>query len=145
MARDANTFEGSCHCGAIEFVFHSSQSPSQWQVRACQCNFCRSHGARTTSDPAGFVTFRVNDESRLQRYRFGLRSAEYLICRNCGVYVAAVLTSPRTRVATININAIRGPLAVPQALPVSYEGETLEERQQRREKRWTPVTTAEVT
>ena len=142
-AKPARAFAGACHCGAIEFVFHSSQGPRLWTIRACQCRFCRRHGARTTADASGYVTFRLNDESRLQRYRFGLQSAEFLICRRCGVYIAAVLTSPRGRFATININAIREPLDVAEAIPVSYEGETLEVRQQRREQRWTPVIEAD--
>jgi hypothetical protein len=133
-------FAGSCHCGAIEFTFHASRSPPSWPIRACQCRFCRGHGARTTADPDGLVTFRFNDESQLQRYRFGLYSAEFLLCRRCGVYIAAVLASPLGQFTTININAIREPLAVAEALPVSYEGESLDQRQGRREQHWTPVT-----
>jgi hypothetical protein len=113
-----------------------------WPIRACQCIFCRGHGARTTSDPAGFVTFRIIDEAQLQRYRFGLQTADYLICRRCGLYIAAALTSQRGRFATINVNAIREPLDVQEATPVSYEGESLERRQQRREQNWTPVVEA---
>lgn len=134
--------EGSCHCGAIGFTFRASQRPESWSVRACRCSFCRGHGARTTSDPKGSVTFRVSDPSQLQRYRFGLRSADFFICNACGVYLASVLTSGRGQFATVNVNAIRGAIEVPEALPVSYEGESLEQRQSRREQRWTPVTEA---
>ena len=142
MATYARAFSGSCHCGALEFEFHPSQEPRLWPIRACQCTFCRGHGARTTSDPLGFVTFRIIDEAQLQRYRFGLQTADYLICRRCGLYIAAALTSQRGRFATINVNAIREPLDVQEAIPVSYEGESLERRQQRREQNWTPVVEA---
>ena len=98
-----------------------------------------SHGARTTTDPSGSVTFQIADASKLQRYRFGLRSADFLICRDCGVYVAAVLTSPQGQFATLNINTIRAALEVPAAVPISYEEESLEQKQARRELRWTPV------
>jgi hypothetical protein len=137
-----NAFEGRCHCGAIGFTFRTSQPPGQWAVRACQCTFCRGHGARTVSDPKGSVTFRLTEGSRLSRYRFGARSADFLICRNCGVYVAALLASGNGQFATLNINAIRPPLAVPEAVPVSYEGESAEQRLSRREERWTPVVEA---
>ena len=142
MATNARAFAGSCQCGALEFEFHPSREPRLWPIRACQCIFCRGHGARTTSDPAGFATFRINDEAQLQRYRFGLQTADYLICRRCGVYIAAVLTSQRGRFATVNVNAIREPLDVETAVPVSYEGESPERRQQRREQHWTPVVEA---
>ena len=62
-----------------------------------------------------------------------------MICRTCGVYVAAVLTASRGRFATVNVNAFDEPLEIPEATPISYEGETLEQRQQRRERKWTPV------
>jgi hypothetical protein len=97
------------------------------------------HGARTTSDPEGRVSFRVRDESQLQRYRFALRTADFLVCRTCGVYVAAVLTSPTGEFATVNVNAIRGVLIVADADPTTYDGESPEQRKARREDQWTPV------
>jgi len=75
----------------------------------------------------------------LKRYRFGTRSSDFLICRDCGVYVAAVITSSTGQFATLNINTIRVPLEVPQAVPVSYDQENAGERLSRREQRWTPV------
>jgi hypothetical protein len=131
--------KGSCHCGAIGFVFRASKSAASWSVRACQCTFCRRHGARTTSDPAGSVTLRINDESQLQRYRFGSRTADFFVCRLCGVYIAAVLTTPGGRFATINVNALCDPVDAGNAEAVSYDRESAAQRQQRREHRWTPV------
>lgn len=142
MSAPDRKFEGSCHCGAIGFAFKTSRNPDSWPVRACQCGFCRRHGARTTSDPAGSVTFRIESESNLQRYRFGLQTADFMICRACGVYLAAVLTAPQGRVATVNINALHERLDVPEATSISYEGESLEQRQNRRELNWTPVVEA---
>jgi hypothetical protein len=139
MSTVAKVFEGSCHCGAIGFAFRASRNPSSWPIRACQCSFCRSHGARTTSDPAGSVSFRFGDESQLQRYQFGRRTADFMICRTCGVYVAAVLTATSGRFATVNINALDERLDTPAATPISYEGESTEQRQHRRERSWTPV------
>lgn len=142
MSVPQHLFEGSCHCGAIGFTLRTSQRPELWVVRACQCSFCRGHGARTISDPNGSVTFKIADASKLQRYRFGLRSADFLICHACGVYLASVLTAPPGQFATLNVNTIRMSLEVPDAVPMSYEGESLEQRQARREQRWTPVTEA---
>ena len=134
-------FEGACHCGALRYVFRTARPPTTWPVNACQCTFCRAHGARTTTDPAGSVAFRINDESQVQRYRFGLRTADFLVCRNCGVYIAAVFSSPGGTFATLNVNALCEPLALPDALPVSYNSERVDERCARREERWTPVDT----
>ena len=139
MSVASHIFEGRCHCGAIGFTFRASQPPAQWVVRACQCSFCRGHGARTTSDPNGSVTFQIAEPSKLRRYRFGTRTSDFLICRDCGVYVAALVTSRSGQFATLNINTIRLQLDAPEAVPVSYEGESGEHKQSRREQQWTPV------
>jgi hypothetical protein len=142
MSAALHSFEGRCHCGALGFVLRTSKQPEQWAVRACQCSFCRGHGARTTADPNGSVTFRITDPSKLKRYRFGTRSTDFLVCGDCGVYLAAVISSTRGQFATLNINAIPMPLGTPEANPVSYEEESIEQRQARREQRWTPVAEA---
>jgi len=111
-------------------------------VRACQCSFCRAHGARTTSDPNGSVTFDIADASKLERYRFGTKTTDFLICNGCGVYLAAVLTSARGQFATLNVNAMQSLPDLAEAAPVSYDGESSEHRMARREQRWTPVTNA---
>jgi hypothetical protein len=142
MATSTQVFEGSCHCGAIGFTFRTPSSPDSWRVRACQCRFCRSHGARTTADPNGSVSFRISDVRHLQRYRFALGTADFLLCRTCGIYIAAVLTSPRGQFATVNINTIGGVRNVADAALTSYDGESSGQRQQRRERQWTPVVNA---
>jgi hypothetical protein len=132
-------FEGSCHCGAIALTFETSSAPERWQIRACQCGFCKRHGARTTADPVGRVSFRINDEGALERYRFGLRTADFLLCRHCGVYLAAVISSPRGQFATLNVNALADPIGSRSATAVAYDDESAEQREQRRQARWTPV------
>lgn len=135
----STVFDGYCHCGAIGFELRTSRPPAEWAVRACQCSFCRSHGARTTSDAQGTVRFVIADLTKLNRYRFGLRSADFFVCRDCGVYVASVLTSTRGQFATLNINVLRPPVAVPVAAAMSHEGESAEQKLARREQKWTPV------
>src|SRR4029453_4453690 len=113
--------------------------PAQWAVRACQCGFCRAHGARTVTDPSGSVTFRFADPAKAKPYRFGTQSSDFLICGECGVYMGALLSSGKGHFATLNINAIRGLADVPVAVPVSYDGESVDQKTTRREQRWTPV------
>jgi hypothetical protein len=109
-------------------------------VRACQCSFCRAHAARCTSDPDGCVDFHVAKPDALVRYSFGLRTAEFLLCGSCGVYLAAVLSSERGTFATVNVNTFTSTIPdLPAAEPVSYEAESREQRVARRERGWTPV------
>src|SRR2546421_12496625 len=99
------TYRGSCHCGNIEVEFDTDIDPGQMTVRACQCSFCRKHGARTAVDPQGQVRIRAKDEGLLARYQWNLRTAEFLLCARCGCYAGAV-TSPDRSLATVNVNVL---------------------------------------
>lgn len=132
--------EGRCHCGAIGFSYEADLSAAMWSVRACQCSFCRAHGARCTSDPRGSIRFRVSEPDALVRYSFALRTADFLLCRQCGVYIAAIISTERGRFATVNVNALASaPPDLASAEPISYDSESRAERVARRESRWTPV------
>ena len=136
-----NTFTGVCHCGALHMTFQTSAEPETLPLRACGCSFCRKHGVRTTSDSAGTVSFTIDDPGLLQRYRFGTRTTDTLICRNCGIYLAAVTEIDGALYAVINVNALDDRSAFerpPEAM--DYEGESAEQRQARRKGKWTPAT-----
>jgi hypothetical protein len=134
------TFEGCCHCGALSFAYQTALPPARWSVRGCQCAFCRAHAAVTTSDPSGRLTFHVNESASLQRYRFGLRTADFLLCRRCGVYLGAQIETARGSFGIINTRALT-PLAVklPLAVVANYDSEGATQRVARREQKWTPL------
>ena len=133
-------YRGGCHCGGIRVLFEMRRPAHELPVRACRCSFCRAHGARTTSDPQARLSISVADASRLSRYRFALRTADYLVCAQCGVYVAAVLEADGQPFATLNVNVLdeRDALA-PAATPVAYDGEAAADRIARRRRQWTPT------
>ena len=140
VVSERRSFEGGCHCGAIEYSYTTTLPPPRWPVRLCECAFCRGHGVRATSDPSGELQFRFERPEFLRRYRFALRTADFLICKECGTYVAAVLLSGRGAQAVINLNTLRAPPAgLPPGKPVSHEGESGEVRRARRILTWTPV------
>ena len=93
----------------------------------------------STSDPAGSVELSARDGA-LHLYRFGQRTADFWICRQCGVYVAAVMESGGRRYAVVNVQTLetRPPsLAAPSES--SFDGESTAQRNERRLRRWTPV------
>ena len=137
---EIETYEGGCHCGAIGWRFQTRIEPSDWLVRACQCSFCRVHGARCTSDPAGTAQFLVSDEAALRRYRFGLETADFIVCANCGVYIGAIIGDPSGGFTTLNLNTMRTTVeGLRNPTAISYDSEDREERINRRRSRWTPV------
>lgn len=135
------TFTGRCHCGNIEIAFETAREAGALAVRACDCSFCRLHGMRATSDPEGRVTITIHDPERANLYRFGLKTADFLICGECGVYVAAVMNDGGATWAIVNVNALDDAAAFSKAaVVVSYEGESAEARRARRRESWTPAT-----
>lgn len=133
--------QGSCHCGNIRVVFEPALGIEALSVRACRCSFCRRHGARTVTDPEGTVEIHVRDTAAVTHYRFDQKTADYMLCAHCGVYVVAVLVEPAGAWATVNCNVLEGvPSLTETAVPVDYSGEEADARRDRRRKRWTPVT-----
>ena len=134
------SYSGSCHCGSIGYVYSTALPPEDWSIRACQCAFCRAHDALSTSDPQGRIVFSAPDSSLLQRYRFALRTADFLLCRNCGVYIGAVIEADSGRYGIINTHSLTPvPANIAAIAPISYDGEDSSGRVSRREERWTPV------
>jgi len=86
-SRSEAPLTGRCHCGNLELALETSLRPEELSLRADTCSFCRRHGARTTSDPSGHVVITVHHPEQLLRYRFGLRTADFLVCTRCGIYV----------------------------------------------------------
>ena len=136
-----NTIEylARCHCGALTACYRTTIPPLDWLWRACQCSFCRSHGAFVTSDPTGLLEFRTANPLQVQRYRFGGRTAEFLVCRECGVFVGAQMASDKGRFGVLNVLSLRPLPSLAAGEPVDYSAESPEGRRLRRESRWTPV------
>lgn len=132
--------KGGCHCGNLRVSLQLTQSPETMQVRADQCSFCRAHGGHTVSDPMGHVRISAARAHDVSRYRFGLKTADFLVCKTCGVYIGAVCETPSGLRAVINANALKDRARFSaMAEPVSYDGENEHDRIARREARWTPA------
>jgi hypothetical protein len=123
----------SCHCGRLAATMESAAADPP--LRECQCSFCRMHAALSFSDPAGRVTLLLRRPEMVEPYRFARRTADFLICKVCGAYVAAVMEE---RFAILNARTLDEPLpGTPQ--PMVYDAESTEDRVARRRGRWTPV------
>ena len=135
-----NVYRGRCHCGAIRYEYTTASVPGEWSVRSCQCSFCRAHGSICTSDPDGQIRFVFDEPGQLSRYRFGLRTADFLLCRRCGVYIGAMIERSGRKFGIICTNALDSrPEQLPAARPMTYDAEATGDRVQRRIERWTPV------
>ena len=136
----AEHHHGQCHCGAITVDLALSKPAGAQQVRSCQCGFCRRQGSRTIADPGGQAVVRAATPDTVLRYRFGLKSADFLVCRQCGTYVAAVMGEAGRSVSVVNVGgldiaAFRGRVGD----TVTYDGEDVSQRLARRKTYWMPI------
>ena len=131
--------QGGCHCGILRVRIRLTKLPAEMSVRSCACSFCRAHGTRTVSDPAGLAELWA-DWSLVQKYRFGSRTADYLLCSRCGVYIGAVCETPAGWRAVINTLCLDDRAAfIQQATHPDYDQETVETRLARRARNWMPT------
>lgn len=110
---------GGCHCGNIHVDVKLPRTPSTYNPRACDCDFCRKHGAAYISDPQGSVRIHVKDAQQLGKYLQGSGIAECLICRNCGVLVGVIYVDDGQLYAGINSKIIDGDPSFAAEVPVS--------------------------
>jgi hypothetical protein len=129
-------FEGSCHCGNLAYCL---ESPSgDLALRACDCTFCYQHGTVGAAPTDGRLIIEVKHPDRLQRYRFATRTADVLLCADCGVSIGIVAEIDGRLYAVVNARSLKGVL-LPDSLPrLNLEAEGLAARQDRRRRRWIP-------
>jgi hypothetical protein len=110
---------GGCHCGRIEFSAELSRVPGSYNPRACDCDFCRKHGAAYISDPSGHLRIKINSESDVRRYRQGSGAAECLLCVNCGVLVTVLYRTGQVTYGAVNSRVTSDPTVFGEVNAVS--------------------------
>lgn len=132
-------YSGACHCGAVRAAY---ETDAPVRLRHDGCSFCVSRGVKSASDANGRL--RLESAQRLTRYRFGHKTADFLICPACGTYVATLMDGQSGPIGVINVVGLQ--IAELRDLPAdsaSLDGETEVARIARRQSRWTPMTLQE--
>lgn len=114
-----HSVSGGCHCGNILLDLRLANEPASYNPRACDCAFCRKHGAAYVSDARGSLRVRISDERRIGTYRQGSELAEMLLCTHCGVLVGALYRTEGQIYATVNVRVIEGTESFGTEQPVS--------------------------
>jgi hypothetical protein len=128
---------GKCHCGNIAFTLTWEPDPPEIPARACSCSFCVKHGGVWTSSPEAALDVAIADPTRVSRYAFGTRTADFHVCARCGV--APVVTSDIAGnvYAVVNVNAFEDvdPARL-RRVSANVEGEGIDDRLARRRRNW---------
>lgn len=137
----SNILNGSCHCKNIELGFRTSKNVADFSPRTCSCTFCKRHGGLYISDPSGALDIQIKNNEDVNYYQFGHKTADFLICKICGVFVCATCDIENMKYAVINIKTMLD-YAFPEAgASNDYDTENTGSRLERRAKNWTPNVT----
>lgn len=135
--KNKNSFKGSCHCGNVSYDFVTSQNIPDLGIRKCDCSFCTKQGNRYISDPEGELRISYANSDLVQRYAFGTKSADFLVCKTCGVVSIAVSEIGGNEYGIVNVNTLENAEHFSRhSKMMSYDDESLEERLERRKKNW---------
>ncbi len=134
----SHTHSGSCHCGAIGVTLTTIIALDEMVPRMCGCTFCRKHPAMWFADPEGQLELRFDVTPN--RYRFGTKTADFILCPTCGVIVAASCTIDEAEFGILNLICIE-PIRdwPPPSTKSDFDGEGTGDRLSRRAKNWMPV------
>ncbi|MCZ6501657.1 MAG: GFA family protein [Gammaproteobacteria bacterium] len=79
-----HTYQGKCHCGAIQFTFESE--PITIAMR-CNCSICRRKNAIMSRQYYTAEAFELRSgKDSLSVYRFAPEMVNHYFCKRCGIY-----------------------------------------------------------
>ena len=91
-------YEGSCHCGAVQFEV---DAPERLSLDRCNCSICTKSGFLHLIVPRARFRLLRGGEA-LSSYRFGSLIAEHTFCKICGV---KPFYTPRSNPDGVDVNA----------------------------------------
>jgi len=124
---------GGCHCGRIALDMTLSKPGSQVTPRACDCSFCRKHGAAWVSDAEGALRVRFRGEPVV--YRQGSAQAEFIACAHCAVLVMVRHEHEGHMHAAVNVRALEDAGSFAAQQPASPQKLSTDEKRER----WTTL------
>ncbi len=138
MTAQTTIMRGSCHCGQLNIEFSTAKHPLDFHPRACDCSFCRKHGAAYISDPDGKLTFAQNHAGAIREYRQGSHAARLLLCGACGVLMGVVYDHSSGTYGAVNAGCLDGETGLGDAVAASPQLLTEDEKISRWLTLWVP-------
>ena len=79
--RAMQTWQGSCHCGAVRFTIDSDFP----ELTSCDCSICRRKNALMVKVHERAFHL-LSGAEMLKEYRFHTHTARHYFCSVCGIY-----------------------------------------------------------
>ncbi len=139
------TIQGKCHCGNIGYELLWPDTGKTLSVRACSCSFCKKHAGVYTSHPDARLTAHIADAALVSKYAFGTETAGFYVCSRCGVVPFVTSTIDGAEFAVVNVNTFEHVDATElDSSATDFEGESVDQRLQRRKRNWIPRVCVEI-
>jgi len=134
---------GACHCGNISYTLDWPLDERTLPARRCGCTFCTRIDGVWTSHPEAKLMIKVDDAEKVSRYQFGTRTADFVFCSACGTILIAECVLEGRKKAVVNVHTLARQSNDNQESELifdlqesCFDGETVEQRLQRRSQRW---------
>lgn len=113
-------YQGSCHCGAIQFEL---EAPESVEVENCNCSICAMTGFLHLIVPARNFRLLSGEES-LTTYTFNTGVAKHKFCKICGVKPFYI---PRSNPDGVDINLRCLSTQPKQVKVIDFDGQNWEQ------------------
>jgi hypothetical protein len=137
MVDSMHTVTGGCYCGNVLLHIRLPRPPKAYNPRACDCGFCRKHGAAYISDRSGSLEIAIGTATDRGSYRQGSEAADFLFCRRCGVLIGVTCEIDGRLYGAVNVRSL-DPAAFGPEQSVSPKHLAATEKLQRWQGVWFP-------
>ena len=80
-SRPIQTFQGSCHCGAVRFQIETDFP----ELTMCDCSICKMKNALMVKVHESKFKLLAGEDA-LTEYQFHTKTARHYFCKICGIY-----------------------------------------------------------
>ncbi|KAI9845286.1 MAG: hypothetical protein M1838_001809 [Thelocarpon superellum] len=100
----SKTYNGGCHCGAVDFTVKLAPPLEEQAVMSCNCSICACHGYLFVYPDGDDVTFHKGRDE-LKVYTFGRETIKHSFCPTCGTSVLGEPIDSATYGGKLGVNA----------------------------------------
>lgn len=120
MEKEAKSYEGSCHCGAVRYRARLDLD----QVISCNCSICSRTGSILGFTPATAFELLTGADA-LRDYQFGKKQIHHLFCETCGIRPFGRGADPEgNEMVAVNVRCLEG-VDLASLRPVPVDGKSI--------------------